>query len=216
MSTTPTDDAALRIARAVVAAKQAHAAQHPGAQFMLAHAAAAIRAQLAIEFMPVKAMGPTLTPNAPVVPPPAQAPAAPKPKRAPVAKTTTDDEWLRSLEVMECYRYVDVRRELGKAQVWAGGNKVGMSRRRFINWLNKADATIGYDARGKSSGDAQKPKSNAPAGWLSVLRRLYPDSTYCQAGGHFEITEETDYAWSQLDKGIQRAIVGDITYGTKL
>jgi len=200
MISKPTDDAALRIARAVVAAKNAHATANPGAQFMLAHAAAAIRAQLAVEF-----------PAAPVVPPPAQAPA---PKST--GKTTTDEEWLRSLEVMECYRYVDVRRELGKAQVWASGNKREMSRRRFINWLNKADATIGYDARGKSSGDPQRPKSNAPAGWLSVLRRLYPDSTYCQAGGHFEITDETDYAWSQLDKGIQRAIVGDITYGTKL
>jgi hypothetical protein len=200
MSTTQPADAALRIARAVVAAKNAHAAANPGAQFMLAHAADAIRAQLAIEFPP-----------APVVRPPAQAPA---PKST--GKTTTDEEWLRSLEVMEIYRHVDVRRELGKAQVWAGANKREMSRKRFVNWLNKADVTIGYDARGKSSGDAQKPKSNAPAGWLKVLRRLYPDSTYCQAGGHFEVTEETDYAWSQIDKGIQRAIVADVTYGTKI
>jgi hypothetical protein len=209
MSTTPTDDAALRIARAVVAAKNAHAAANPGAQFMLAHAAAAIRAQLAIEFPPAPLADAAVKDSLTAAP-------APKAKRAQTTATTTDDEWLRSLEVMECYRYVDVRRELGKAQVWASGNKREMSRRRFINWLNKADATIGYDARGKSSGDAQKPKSNAPAGWLSVLRRLYPDSTYCQAGGHFEITDETDYAWSQLDKGVQRAIVGDVTYGTKL
>ena len=204
MSTTPTDDAALRIARAVVAAKIAHAAANPGAQFMLAHAAAAIRERLAMDFPP------TVKESLKVA-----APAAAKPTK-PATATTTDEEWLRSLEVMEIYRHVDVRRELGKAQVWASANKREMSRKRFVNWLNKADATIGYDARGKSSGDPQKAKSNAPAGWLKVLRRLYPDSTYCQAGGHFEVTDETDYAWSQIDKGIQRAIVGDITYGTKL
>lgn len=186
---TPTEDAALRITRAIFKARAVHMQLHTDKPFVMGDVVAVVRAQLAIEF--------------------------PKGKATSTAKasTATDEEWIASLEALEIYRYIDVRRELGKAQVWAGANKRQMSRRRFVNWLNKADATIGYDARGKSSADAQRPKSNAPSGWLNVLNRLYPDSVIAR-GGPREITEETDYNWSQLDKGIQRAIVGDLKYGT--
>ena len=130
------------------------------------------------------------------------------PKKAPIAMNgaATDEEWLCALEAMECYRYIDVRRELGKAQAWGGTNGRPITRRRFVNWLNKADRTVGYDARGKSSADRKLPTSDAPAGWLATLNHLWPSCTMAK-GGLFEITKETDYQWSLLDAKMRQEIV---------
>lgn len=155
---TPSTHAELsaKIARAIVTAKQAHVSATPDIPFTTAHVTAIISAHLDIAF-PKKV-------------------AAPKAKNL---ATMTDEEWLAHLEGLEVYRFIDVRRELGKAQAWASTNGVGVSRRRFVNWLNKADKTIGYDARGKSSVPKapEKPKARyseaqppSPADWRYALR----------------------------------------------
>lgn len=94
---------------------------------------------------------------------------------------STDEDFLVWLEAQECYAHIDVRRELGKAQVWAAGKNQKVSRQRFINWLNKAEGTIGYDGRGRSSSDKKKreveprkvySEANPPAGsaWRYAVR----------------------------------------------
>jgi hypothetical protein len=182
------DDKATRIARALSRDKDEFAKTHPGAPYTLGPAACCIRRVLAMEEAAEK--------------------AAAKAKRKPAKKpeTATDEGWLKLMEGMDVYRHIDVRRELGKLQAWCAvrpGEQV--TRRRFINWLNKAEKTIGYDARGKSSADAQKTKSNVRAGWLAVLNKLFPGSVYAK-GSAFEIAEETDYAWSQLPVSVRTAI----------
>lgn len=51
----------------------------------------------------------------------------------------TDDQWLESLSKNETYSGLDVRREYGKMCAWCSTNQKQPSRKRFVNWLNRAD-----------------------------------------------------------------------------
>jgi uncharacterized protein YdaU (DUF1376 family) len=54
-------------------------------------------------------------------------------------RTEVTDEWIAQLETMECYRGIDVRREAGRAKVWAESNRRDYNQRFFTNWLNRVD-----------------------------------------------------------------------------
>lgn len=132
---------------------------------------------------------------------------AEKPKAAPRTGITgsgmTEEQWLKMLEESPAYAGIDVRRELGKCQMWAGEAGKKVSRRRFINWLNKAEVPIGTNGAGQSSQRKLSPRG--PAGWLATLNRLFAGSTLA-AGGIHEIKVENDYQWSLLDESIRKQI----------
>lgn len=65
-------------------------------------------------------------------------PSDPKPKRK-STEPADDETWLESLARNPIYQAFDIRLELGKMQVWCETNRCQPSRRRFVNWLNKAD-----------------------------------------------------------------------------
>ncbi len=50
-----------------------------------------------------------------------------------------DSEWIASLKSDKTYAGVDVDRELGKMHQWCKIRQLTPSRRRFINWLNRAE-----------------------------------------------------------------------------
>jgi len=54
----------------------------------------------------------------------------------------TDDEWLKELSASDAYKGIDVRREFSKAQNWASVRNRKVSRRFFVNWLNKAESPM--------------------------------------------------------------------------
>jgi hypothetical protein len=84
-----------------------------------------------------------------------------------------DDAWLEELEQNPAYQGVDVRRELGKAQAWAGLRSVGVTRRRFVNWLNRAAAEsrpIAINGQGQSSFRRPEPVSDEPRGWQDWVK----------------------------------------------
>lgn len=58
-----------------------------------------------------------------------------------VAKATpaSDDEWLNSLSANTAYDGIDIKREFAKMQAWCSANKKQPTRRRFVNWLNRAE-----------------------------------------------------------------------------
>jgi len=62
-----------------------------------------------------------------------------------------DEVWLCELEQLRAYDGIDVRRELGKAQAWAGANGRRISRKRFVNWLNRVERPVAVNGAGKSS-----------------------------------------------------------------
>lgn len=181
------EDSALRIARALCEYATQRKKTEPGFVMTMTPLADALRPLLEAEF-----------------------PAAAKAAKRAVSRwrgEVTDAEWLDELEQDPALRFIDVRRELGKCQLWAKGARVNVSRQRFIAWLLKAQPTVGYDAQGKSSADAKRPKSNAPVGWLKTLNRIAPDCVYAK-GSAFEIEEESDYAWSQLPAALRAQILG--------
>jgi hypothetical protein len=51
----------------------------------------------------------------------------------------SDEEWLKSLKENPAYEGIDVSREFGKMSAWCATNRKQPNRRRFINWLNRAD-----------------------------------------------------------------------------
>lgn len=87
-------------------------------------------------------------------------PAAPSPeptaKKRAKAKDVPDDVWIESLKANPAYAGIDVAQEFGKARAWCDVNKKTLSRRRFINWLNRAESPMKGDANHKPSPDYAK------------------------------------------------------------
>jgi hypothetical protein len=123
---------------------------------------------------------------------------SPKPKK--VLPKASDEDWLKELEANPAYAGIDIRRELGKAQAWASVRGVGVSQRRFINWLNKAmtDRPLGLAAGQTSFNRPQAPKPDEPAGWREWVRE---NSTN---------PDNADKPWSALDASAQKYIISQL------
>lgn len=61
------------------------------------------------------------------------------PDAPPPGRSVTDAEWVQSLKSEKAYEGIDVDREYSKMCAWARTNGKKPSRRRFINWLNRAE-----------------------------------------------------------------------------
>lgn len=51
----------------------------------------------------------------------------------------TDSEWIATLKADKTYSGIDIDREHGKMMAWCNTNEKNPSRRRFVNWLNRAE-----------------------------------------------------------------------------
>jgi hypothetical protein len=115
---------------------------------------------------------------------------AEKPQKQP---KQTDAEWLADLATSSAYRGIDIRREHAKALVWAAANKKTMSRRRFVNWINKCEPTMGQQAPSGSI-STSLPEPN---GWRAWINDNAPDSVYARGGAR------EGEQWSALDRTTQ-------------
>jgi hypothetical protein len=113
-----------------------------------------------------------------------------KPQKQP---KQTDAEWLADLATSPAYRGIDIRREHAKALVWAAANKKTMSRRRFVNWINKCEPTMGQQATSASI-STSLPEPN---GWRAWINDNAPDSVYARGGAR------EGEQWSALDRTTQ-------------
>jgi hypothetical protein len=59
-------------------------------------------------------------------------------KHSPAA-TVPDEVWVESLKSDQAFAGIDIDRELAKAKRWCIENQKQLTRRRFVNWLNRAD-----------------------------------------------------------------------------
>jgi hypothetical protein len=55
------------------------------------------------------------------------------------ASVTSDEDWLKQLEILPAYNLMDVRREYSKMQTWCSVNRKMPTRRRFVAWLNRIE-----------------------------------------------------------------------------
>jgi hypothetical protein len=113
-----------------------------------------------------------------------------KPQKQP---KQTDAEWLADLATSPAYRGIDIRREHAKALVWAAANKKTMSRRRFVNWINKCEPTMKQQAPSGSI-STSLPEPN---GWRAWVNDNAPDSVYARGGAR------EGEQWSALDRTTQ-------------
>lgn len=114
-----------------------------------------------------------------------------KPQKQP---KQTDEQWLADLATSSAYRGIDVRREHAKALVWAAANKKTMSRRRFINWVNRCETNMAPQmARAFDS----TPSMSEPNGWRAWINDNAPDSVYARGGAR------EGEQWSGLDRTTQ-------------
>lgn len=65
--------------------------------------------------------------------------AKPKPSAKPAKPAQSDSEWLAGLVSDPAYEGIPIQAEHGKMIRWCEVNKKQPTRRRFINWLNRAD-----------------------------------------------------------------------------
>jgi len=123
---------------------------------------------------------------------------SPKPKK--VLPKASNEDWLKELEANPAYAGIDIRRELGKAQAWASVRGVGVSQRRFVNWLNKAmvDRPIGLVAGQSSFNRPQAPKPDEPAGWREWVRE------------NAQNPDNANKPWSALDPAAQKYIISQL------
>ena len=63
----------------------------------------------------------------------------------------SDEEWLKSLESTPAYEGLDVRREHAKMVAWCSVNGKQPSRRRFVNWINRAERPMRVAQPGQQS-----------------------------------------------------------------
>ena len=73
-------------------------------------------------------------------------------QRSAVASPASDEEWLQSLTVNPAYAGLDVRREFQKMTAWCEVNRKQPSRRRLINWLNRAERPMNRPKQGGPPG----------------------------------------------------------------
>jgi hypothetical protein len=109
-----------------------------------------------------------------------------------------DQDWIAELEANEAYRGIDIKRELGKAQAWASVKGVGVTRQRFINWLNKVDKPVAFNGAGQTSFQKAAAPVWEPPGWRDWVR---------------ENATNPDWAsqpWSALDPAAQKYIMGQL------
>ena len=120
--------------------------------------------------------------------------ARPKPaaRRTPKA---ADQDWITELEANEAYRGIDIKRELGKAQAWASVKGVGVTRQRFVNWLNKVERPVAVNGAGQSSFQKAPPPVWEPHGWREWVLQNSTDPSWASR------------PWSALDPAAQKYIL---------
>jgi hypothetical protein len=128
--------------------------------------------------------------------PAAKPPAAKKP--APQI-LMPDEAWLAELEANPAYAGVDVKRELGKCQAWSGLRNASVTRRRFINWLNKAEKTVGYNGQGKTSA--------TPTGTISLDPYVEPPEWKRRFTFVFGTDIDVPAKWSDIGLTIRKDIL---------
>lgn len=80
-------------------------------------------------------------------------------KRPPPA-SASDEDWISGLEQKPIYAGLDIRRVLGKMQVWCEMSGKQPTRRRLINWLNREDRPMQVSNGNGGNGNGHRYKSS--------------------------------------------------------
>jgi hypothetical protein len=124
----------------------------------------------------------------------------PKPRAARAAPAVADSDFLEELSKSPAYEGIDVRREFEKMKAWACTNKKLPSRRRLVNWLNRAERPMngsGYQPHAPLARNGTKE----PPGWKAWLNHRRSDSPLATGG------EREAHDWFSIDRASQEIIL---------
>ena len=107
------------------------------------------------------------------------APTSDLPKKPQSAQS--DADWLASLAANPAYAGISIQTEYGKMTAWCSANRKQPTRRRFVNWLNRAERPMQSGASGNYAGvpQSQQPQARRtpePPNWRELFRIHYPDN----------------------------------------
>ena len=127
----------------------------------------------------------------------------PKRKTAPI-KTNPDlplAEWLKDLQNDPANAGLDVQQEWLRCSLWVKGigEKV-VSRKRFINWLLKADKQLSINRPPSAS----KRVEHEPPRWRQFVQQNYPDSVYAQGG------DQAHKSWAELPPEVRQKFIKEM------
>jgi len=107
----------------------------------------------------------------------------------------TDEEWLEGLQQDFAYREIGVRLEHAKMIRWCEVNKKKPSRRRFINWLNRAEKPMNVPA------PEPEPDPNDPKTKIRQKIKKYQDDIQFNRdfNGSPEIIEKRKHQIAELE-----------------
>tara|TARA_R110000868_G_scaffold236309_2_gene490347 strand:+ start:544 stop:1086 length:543 start_codon:yes stop_codon:yes gene_type:complete len=130
--------------------------------------------------------------------------AAQKTKR----RLANEEDWLKEMESDPAMQGIDVRRELGKCQFWCKQRGFVCTRRRFTNWILKAERPVGHTYDGASS----RPKPVQAKAVYSVEIPVPAWSMLLRYGTQFDLTEaEIDRLcaldWHELPVGLREKLI---------
>lgn len=97
-------------------------------------------------------------------------PVRPPPRKK--VSAMTDAEWIAAIKQDPAMAGINVERELGKCRFWCKNNGKGFTRRRAVNWLNKADRALERFGSGAEERRAslQERAGEAPHGWQEFMK----------------------------------------------
>lgn len=86
----------------------------------------------------------------------------------------SDEEWITDMEADPSLAGIDIKRELGRCQFWCKNNSQKFSRKRFGNWLLKADRTVNGNYNGQTSNHRIAPDIyKEPSGWQDKAKAIF-------------------------------------------
>lgn len=128
-------------------------------------------------------------------------------KKLTVSKSTkpkfadmTDQEFLEYL--INTYTWLDVDKELKKCSAWARvniQNSKGPTRKRIINWMNKADSKPMSDMQRRNAGQPILPIPE-PDMWREVVKREFSENSLW-----YQLVDE-NVQWSTMGRDMQISI----------
>lgn len=87
----------------------------------------------------------------------------------------TNSEWLSQIKQEPAYKGIDVQREHDKMIVWCKEHRVSPTRKRFVNWLNRADKPLGVRPQPETIKKIDPSKIEVPERFKSWVAEKYPD-----------------------------------------
>ncbi len=90
----------------------------------------------------------------------------------------SDEEWLARLQKREGEMGLNVRQQYSTAQAWYENNGQVLTRRKFMDWLKKADRPLAANSKPAKAPVKLDPYQVPQWDWMRVMAQQWPKDTH--------------------------------------